>query len=84
MGARGAGDAGCAAGAAAAPVPAAGAAAGAGASRAEITYATTTATITSGMTASPSEKRSSVASRTDVRGSESMTTVIAPSTRSAP
>ena len=43
-----------------------------------VTKATTTATMTSGITASPSENSSSVASITEVIGSLSMETLIAP------
>src|SRR6201996_973453 len=42
------------------------------------TWATTTATMTSGITASPSEDSSSVASSTDDSGSRSTATVVAP------
>src|SRR5664279_1940084 len=51
---------------------------GAGSTYAETTKATTTATMTSGVTASPSESSSSVASRTEVIGSRSIVTHIAP------
>ena len=53
-------------------------------SLAEITYATTTATITSGITARASDPSSREASKTEVSGSLSITTVIAPMPMATP
>ena len=58
--------------------------AGVGVNLAEATYATTTATITSGMTVTPSEPSSKVASRTEVSGSESIAAHIAPMPMATP
>src|SRR3954447_14049575 len=49
-----------------------------GATRAVITYDTTTATITRGITFRPSDESSNVARSTDVRGKDSMVQLIAP------
>jgi hypothetical protein len=53
-------------------------------SLADTTYATTTATIASGVTARASEARSRVASRTEVSGSLSITAHIAPMPMATP
>ncbi len=52
--------------------------AGAGVSRTVTTYATTTATITRGITVSPSLPSSSVARSTEIIGSRSIATHMAP------
>jgi len=53
-------------------------------SLAETTYATATATMASGITSRPSEDSSKVASKTEVSGSLSITTVIAPMPMATP
>jgi len=53
-------------------------------SRAEAAYATATATITSGITAGPSDSSNRVANKTEVNGSLSITTHIAPMPMATP
>src|SRR6266545_7072766 len=61
-----------------------GAATGVGVSRIDATYPTTTATITSGITARPSDSSNRVASNTEVIGSFNITAHIAPMPMATP